>query len=192
MEICIYESAQERERMDKPLDAEGLLRGLGVTRKLVGFRYVAFMVEQVLDDPDRIQLITKRLYPDTGRRVSVNGKSVERSTRNLIQFCWKWTDHSFLGQIAGTTLRRAPTNSEFIDMLAGYLRHFHEQRRRRVKSPPPFFVSVNLHAIEIGVDNHRQAITVFRQNEPEFSCENHHNESTKTNMWELKRGPSWT
>lgn len=122
MAICFFVPDQEKDSLDKPLDAERLLRCLGATGRLVAFRYVIYMVEQVEENPDRIQLITKRLYPDTGRHFGVNGKSVERSTRNLIQFCWKWTDHGFLEHVAGTSLQRAPTNSEFIDMLAGYLR----------------------------------------------------------------------
>lgn len=108
--------------MDKPMDAERLLRGLGVTGKLVGFRYTMFMVEQVLEDTNRILLITKRLYPDTGRHFGVSAISVERAVRILIRTCWERNDHSFLEHIAGTTLEHIPSNSEFIDMLAGYLR----------------------------------------------------------------------
>lgn len=122
MAICFFVPDQEKDDLEKPLDAERLLRCLGVTGKLMGFRYTIYMVEQVLDDPDRIQLITKRLYPDTGRYFNVSAISVERAVRSLIHFCWKWTDHSFLEHVAGTLLSRVPSNSEFIDMLAGYLR----------------------------------------------------------------------
>lgn len=125
MALCFFVADQEKESLERPLDAERLLRCLGATGKLVGFRYVIFMVEQVSEDPERIQLITKRLYPETGRRFDVSAVSVERAVRNLIRFCWAWTDHSFLEHIAGTALQRAPSNSEFIDMLAGYLRQFH-------------------------------------------------------------------
>lgn len=98
------------------------MRCLGVTGKLVGFRYTIFMVEQVAEDPERIQLITKRLYPDTARRFGVSADSVERAVRKLIHVCWEQTDRSFLEQIAGTALKHKPTNSAFIDMAAGYLR----------------------------------------------------------------------
>ena len=49
----------------KALDIEALLRRLGVTRKLTGFQYVCYMVNQVVEDPSRLSLITKRLYPET-------------------------------------------------------------------------------------------------------------------------------
>ncbi|MEA5042161.1 MAG: sporulation initiation factor Spo0A C-terminal domain-containing protein [Oscillibacter ruminantium] len=124
MPICFFAPDQGMDGLGLPHDTERLLRCLGATGKLVGFRYVMFMVEQVLEDPDRIQLITKRLYPDTGHLFGVSAVSVERAVRNLIHFCWDWTDHSFLEYVAGIPLHRAPSNSEFIDMLAGYLRHF--------------------------------------------------------------------
>lgn len=121
MAIYFYIPAQKEERVESSLNAEQLLRGMGVTRKLVGFRYVVFMVEQVMDDPDRIQLITKRLYPDTGRQFGVTAMSVERAVRTLIRTCWERSDHSFLEHIAGASIDHIPSNSEFIDMLAGYL-----------------------------------------------------------------------
>lgn len=124
MAICFYVPDEEKNSIEMPLDAERLLRGLGVTGRLVGFRYTVYMAEQVLEEPDKILLITKRLYPDTGRHFGVSPGSVERAVRNLIHFCWEWTDHAFLEHIAGVTLERAPTNSAFIDMVAGYLRRF--------------------------------------------------------------------
>lgn len=122
MTSYVYIPGAEQIGHEQSLDAERVLRGLGVTGRLVGFRYTIFMVERVVENPDQILLITKRLYPDTGRRFGVSAGSVERAVRNLIRFCWDWTDHSYLEQIAGTPLQRAPTNSDFIDMLAGYLR----------------------------------------------------------------------
>ena len=112
---------------DGPLDAEQLLRGLSVTRKLIGFRYAVYMIEQVADNPDNIYLITKRLYPDTARHFNATVTSVERALRNVVHSVWERTDHGLLEYIAGTALRNPPTNSEFIDMLASYLRKNHSQ-----------------------------------------------------------------
>lgn len=105
-----------------PVDAEQLLRALGATGKLVGFRYLIYMIERVALQPEHIQLVTKCLYPETGRYFGVSANSVERSARTVVEVCWRKEDHSFLEHIAGTQLEHMPTNSEFIDMLAGYLR----------------------------------------------------------------------
>ena len=108
--------------MKKQLTAEQLLRRLGVTGRLVGFRYTISLVEQVAEEPDRIQLITKRLYRDTARQLGVTPYALERSVRTLIRFCWEREGRVFLNQIAGCNVERRPSNTEFIDMLAGYIR----------------------------------------------------------------------
>ena len=91
MPLVYYVPEYERDASQTPLDAERLLRLLGVSGKLTGFRYAVYMVE--------------------------------RNLRTLIQSCWNYPDHSFLNLIAGAELRQPPTNSQFIDILAAYLRN---------------------------------------------------------------------
>ena len=122
MPIIYLVPGQETGDFEKPMDAERLLRCLGVTGRLVGFRYTIYMVECVCNEPEQIQLITKRLYPDTARLFKVSAASVERTLRTVVRTCWRQPDHSFLDHVAGVTLYRQPTNTEFIDMLAGFLR----------------------------------------------------------------------
>lgn len=50
-----------------PLDAERLLRLLGVSGKLSGFHFAVYMLEQVQEKPEYILLITKRLYSQTAQ-----------------------------------------------------------------------------------------------------------------------------
>ena len=117
---CVPE--YEKDSAQTPLDAERLLRLLGVSGKLSGFRYAVYMVEQVRDQPENMVLITKRLYMQTAEHFNTTPSCVERNLRTLIQSCWSYPDHSFLKLIAGAELKQAPTNSHFIDILAAYLR----------------------------------------------------------------------
>jgi len=50
-----------------PLDAERLLRFLGVSGKLSGFYFAVYMLEQVQEKPEYVLLITKRLYSQTAQ-----------------------------------------------------------------------------------------------------------------------------
>lgn len=84
------------------------LRALSVTGKLVGFQYAIYMIEQITDDPARVRLITKRLYPETAEQFGTTGSAVERAIRNLIYAVWDRTDHTLLEHIAGTPLKRPP------------------------------------------------------------------------------------
>ena len=61
MPLVYYVPEYERDASQTPLDAERLLRLLGVSGKLTGFRYAVYMVEQVRDQPENMFLITKRL-----------------------------------------------------------------------------------------------------------------------------------
>ena len=117
MPLVYYVPEYERDAEQTPLDAERLLRLLGVTGKLSGFRYAVYMVEQVRDQPDNVLLITKRLYKQTADHFNTTPSCVERNLRTLIQSCWNQLDHDFLNVIAGTQLRQPPTNSQFIAYL---------------------------------------------------------------------------
>lgn len=110
------------------MDAEQLLRQLGVPGRLKGFRYAVQMIERIADDHDAAYLLTKRLYPETGKSFHVTGSSVERDVRTLVQACWSRGDREFLDTVAGRQLAQKPTNSEFLDMTGAYLR-----RKRKEK-----------------------------------------------------------
>ena len=64
MPLVYYVSDLEK---NGTLDAERLLRLLGVSGKLSGFYYAVYMLEQVREKPECILLITKRLYRQTAQ-----------------------------------------------------------------------------------------------------------------------------
>ena len=87
MPIFYFVPDQEADALKKPLTAERLLRSLGATGKLTGFRCAVYMVERIRENPEQLQLITKRLYKETGKKFGVSAASVERNLRTLIHFC---------------------------------------------------------------------------------------------------------
>lgn len=127
MPLCFFVSDQEASSMDKPLTTERILRALGVTGKLLGFKYTLYMVDHLMESEAGVQRVTKSLYPETARHFGVTASSVERALRTLIHVSWERTDHSFLEHIAGTPLSRIPTNSEFLDMLVAFLKTINSQ-----------------------------------------------------------------
>lgn len=62
MPLVCYVSELEK---NVSLDAERLLRLLGVSGKLSGFHFAVYMLEQVQEKPEYVLLITKRLYSQT-------------------------------------------------------------------------------------------------------------------------------
>lgn len=78
------------------------------------------MIEQVVNSGESIQLITKRLYPETAKHFGVKPHSVEHALRTLIGTCWAHGDRDALSEIAGRALTHAPSSAEFIDMIAAH------------------------------------------------------------------------
>lgn len=124
MQMAIYALVPEQgDGAAKYLNTEQLLRSLGLTGKLVGFRYAIYMIERVAEDPEQIRLITKCLYRDTAKHFNATPSTVERAVRTLIQISWLHGDHAILDELAGFHLTERPSNTEFIDIMAGYLRN---------------------------------------------------------------------
>ena len=101
-----------------PITADRLLRSIGASGRYTGFDYAVYMIEQVVDSQESIRLITKRLYPETARHFGVKPHSVEHALRTLISACWTHGDRDALNEIAGRPLIQAPSNADFIDMMA--------------------------------------------------------------------------
>ena len=119
MPLVCYVSELEK---NVSLDAERLLRLLGVSGKLSGFHFAVYMLERVQEKPEYVLLITKRLYSQTAQYFHTTANCVERNLRTLVQACWRQPDHSLLEHIAGHPLSQPPTNAQFIDMVAAFLR----------------------------------------------------------------------
>lgn len=98
------------------------LRRLCLPGHLRGYHYLVYMLLQVIPDPGRIMLITKNLYPDTGRHFGISAAGVERSIRTSVSKCWNSEGRNVLEQMACRRLTKYPTSCEFIDIVADYIR----------------------------------------------------------------------
>lgn len=83
MPLVYYVSDLEK---NGTLDAERLLRLLGLSGKLSGFYYTVYMLEQVQEKPECILLITKRLYRQTAQHFHTSSGCVpaEISPKNSL------------------------------------------------------------------------------------------------------------
>jgi hypothetical protein len=104
-------------------DTGRLLRSLGATGRLYGYKYMEYIVDYMSQHQEDHQFLTKVVYPETARHFNVSSSSVERAVRTLIQAIWKRSDHSNLDYVAGVHLEKAPTNSEFIDMVVAFIQY---------------------------------------------------------------------
>lgn len=96
-----------------------LLRDLGATENYTAFFPTVYAVQFSIDCPDRLRLVTKRIYPDVARRYNTNWRAVERNMRTLVSAAWENAPMG-LSELAGFPLRRKPTNAQFLAILTGF------------------------------------------------------------------------
>lgn len=112
-----------------PFDTHGAileaLLELGVPDHLIGHPHLTHAIELVVEDPFRINDITKGLYPALAKDFNSTPSRVERSIRHAIEVCWTRGDIDVLTEYFGNTVdpcKGKPTNSEFIARLANVIR----------------------------------------------------------------------
>lgn len=103
---------------------EQTLRRLGLSGSLHGMWYLSYAIGRTVEDPLYVRYITKQIYVDTAKIYRSTPDRVERAMRFAIRRCWsneEWKKE--FEQMTGYHLLKCPTNSEFIDLVAFYIRH---------------------------------------------------------------------
>ena len=93
-----------------------LLYRLGVTANYTGFFYTAYVVQLCMEDPERLTLVTKWVYPDVAKQYGTNWKAVERDIRTVANIIWE-QGQSKLEQLAGRKLEEKPCNAQLLAIL---------------------------------------------------------------------------
>jgi len=102
-----------------------IIHQIGVPAHIKGYHYLRDSIMLVIESPDIIESVTKRLYPMVAKRASTTASRVERAIRHAIEVAWDRGDVDTLNSYFGYTIhngRGKPTNSEFIAMISDRLR----------------------------------------------------------------------
>ena len=70
-----------------------------------------------VQQPDRLLLVTKWLYPEVAKHYKTTWKCVERNIRTAVHVVWN-TNPERLQELAKYPLRKKPKASEFLSILA--------------------------------------------------------------------------
>ena len=66
-----------------------LLYRLGATANYTGFFHTAFAIQLCVEDPMRLSLVTKLVYPEVAKYYKTNWKAVERNIRTVGTVIWR-------------------------------------------------------------------------------------------------------
>lgn len=105
---------------DKFSDIYNLLYRLGVTANYTGFFHTAYAVSLCLEQPDRLLLVTKWLYPNVAKQYGTNWKAVERNIRTVSGIIWQ-ENRPLLEQLAHRPLTEKPRNAQLLAILSNSL-----------------------------------------------------------------------
>ena len=97
-----------------------LLVRLGILPNLIGYKYLRYGFALLKDDPERIQYVTKDLYPAIAHYYGTSWVSVEHAIRTAVTVCWERGNKELLVEMAGYSLKSKPTVSEFMAIIIGY------------------------------------------------------------------------
>ena len=97
---------------------------LGIPAHIKGYQFLREGVRLVIEQPDRINRITKELYPSIARRYATSPSKVERAIRHAIVVAWSRGRVESLNRAFGCRVaipEDKPTNGEFIALIADKL-----------------------------------------------------------------------
>lgn len=94
-----------------------LLRQLGITSNYTGYRHASHAVFLSIQEPERLLLVTKWIYPDVAKHFNTNWRCVERNIRTVSQIAWE-SNRSALELMAGHALPTRPSSGAFLSILA--------------------------------------------------------------------------
>ena len=100
-----------------------LLLRFGIGKKYQGFQQCAHAVYLSAEEPERLTLVTKWLYPDVARQFGVSWFCVERNLRTITRIAWS-NNRELLEKLAGREIPSIPTSTQFIRILTYYFLSF--------------------------------------------------------------------
>ena len=119
--------SEVRNSMGDSLEEQiaNLFLTVGIPAHIKGYQYLREAVKMVMENPERINRITKELYPGIAHRFGTTSSKVERAIRHAIEVAWSRGKIETIHTLFGYTVnggKGKPTNSEFIALIADKIR----------------------------------------------------------------------
>ena len=95
----------------------GALYRIGIFANYKGFFYTARAVELCARQPERLQLVTKWLYPEVAAYYHTTWQAVERNIRTVVAVAWRRNPYLISQMSLSLSLTRRPTPKQFLAAL---------------------------------------------------------------------------
>lgn len=94
---------------------------VGIPAHIKGYQFLREAIKMAIDNPEIINTITKRLYPEVARKFETSPSKVERAIRHAIEVAWNRGKIENINTLFGVRVynhNEKPTNGEFIALVA--------------------------------------------------------------------------
>ena len=99
---------------------QGVLYRLGLTANYRGFYQMASALELAWEQPERLLLVTKYIYPDVAKGCGATWRSVERNLRTAVRVIWQ-ADTPMLQEVVGDGEKKKPNTARFLALIIKWL-----------------------------------------------------------------------
>jgi two-component system response regulator (stage 0 sporulation protein A) len=110
---------------DLGLEVARIIHQIGVPAHIKGYQYLRMAIMLVVEDCDRVNSLSKHIYPDVAEKYQTTTSRVEGAIRKAIDIAWDRGDVDIINSYFECTIainRGRPTPTEFIAMIADDLR----------------------------------------------------------------------
>jgi len=94
---------------------------VGIPAHIKGYHFLREAIKMAIDNPEIINNITKRLYPEVADKFDTTASKVERAIRHAIEVAWNRGKIENINTLFGVRVygtNEKPTNGEFIALVA--------------------------------------------------------------------------
>jgi len=94
---------------------------VGIPAHIKGYHFLREAIKMAIDNPEIINNITKKLYPDVAGKFNTSPSKVERAIRHAIEVAWNRGKIENINTLFGVRVyghNEKPTNGEFIALVA--------------------------------------------------------------------------
>lgn len=94
---------------------------VGIPAHIKGYQFLREAIKMAIAEPDIINSITKKLYPNIAQKFDTSSSKVERAIRHAIEVAWNRGKIENINSLFGVKVysdNEKPTNGEFIALVA--------------------------------------------------------------------------
>ena len=107
--------------MNRQENVRQTLLDLGVPQHIKGYAYLKTAINLAIEDSEKLQAVTKVLYPEVAKAHGTTPSRVERAIRHAVETAFKNIDPDTIERYFGYSIdmeRGKPTNSHFVSAVA--------------------------------------------------------------------------